>query len=579
VIASDIRTDRRWVDFREVALDHGLGSCWSTPILDVERGVVLGTFAVYHQEPWTPEAGAADLVLRLTHVAGVAIGTAALHGELVESEARFRRTFESTGVGIALVGGDGSVHQANEALARMVEGPVSGRSLADILHPDDARDVQAAMSRALCDNAGERLPAAEVRIMVGGSDRLWAALSGSLIRAQQGRQGYFCIELFDLTERRRMAKERHERAAAEAADRAKSDLLALVSHELRTPLTAVIGFAQLLDRRELAPDQQREGITHILDAGHHVLRLINDLIDLTGAETGQLRLTLEPVSLSESVEEATEMLAGLASEGRIDLHLDVPATARWVMADRHRLRQVLLNLVGNGIKFTSPGGTVAVSVGPGSIIVSDTGPGIAPDQIEHLFTPFHRAGDTGAEGSGLGLALSQRLTVAMGGDLSVSSEPGQGTSVRVELPSAAARGDAAKGDGLTIPRTGRAPRGEILYVEDDPVSQQLFVSALACWPDVTVDVADTLAGARESLSASAPDVLVLDVELPDGNGWELLRALSEEGATQASGVVVVTAGNGVPPKDLKPVEVLGKPLLIDALLETIGRRLVSHAQT
>lgn len=581
VIAADINTDVRWVDYRAVALRHGLGSCWSTPILDVDRGIVLGTFAVYHAVSWVPDAAATEFVQRLTHAAAVAIGTAELHEQLVESEARFRSTFETTGLGIALVAPDGRIQQANAALTAMAGRRVTGLRLADVVDAGDARALDAAMSATLDTSSGaggstDRLPPAEVRLWPRGRDEpLWAALSGSLIRGRDGDPRHFCIELFDLTERRRVAQARRQRVVAEAANHAKSELLALVSHELRTPLNAVIGFAQLLGAESLTEQQQRDGVGHILGAGRHLLRLINDLIDLTGAETGQLRLAAEPVAVSDVVREALEIVAGLAEERRVTLSGPGEGSVEWARADRQRLLQVLLNLIGNGIKFTPAGGEVTVTVDRGAVVVTDTGPGIDPDQLDRLFTPFHRASDTGAEGSGLGLALSQRLTTAMGGRLTVASEVRAGSTFRLEL--AACSPEPADTPAPDDAESVHAPRGRVLYLEDDRASRQLLSSALSRWPAVSVDLAETCAEALSLLEEEPVDVLVIDVELPDGNGWDLLRDLADRRDRQIPPTVVVTAGRRTVPPDVTAVEVFGKPLAIEEILSTISRQLTAPA--
>jgi PAS domain S-box-containing protein len=450
VVVADIATDERWADYRHHALPFGLRSCWSRPILAVDRRVVLGTFAVYHGEQWVPGPAATELVQRLTHVAAVAIGTAALHGQLVESEARFRSTFEAAGLGIALVGPSGTIQDANAALIAMAGRSVVGESFAGLLVDDDAAVTRDALRSLLAATGDEKhLTNAEVRVRQPDrpdrtdSEPIWVAMSGSLIRGPAGEPRHFCIELFDLTERRRVAQARRERAVAQAADRAKSELLALVSHDVRTPLHAVIGFAQVLRSMQLPPERQRAAIDHILGAGRHLLQLMNDLLDFTGAETGQLQLVLEPVQAQEVVAEAVEIVAGLADERSITLRSRPAVGCIAVRADRHRLRQVLLNLLGNAIKFTPVGGAVEVVIGSAEITVEDSGDGIPPDQLPFLFTPFHRggAGSTSeVEGSGLGLALSQRLMRAMEGDLTLVTSSNEGTTFRLVLPTGSPAG-------------------------------------------------------------------------------------------------------------------------------------------
>ena len=461
VVVSDVATDERWADYYHHALPHGLRSCWSRPILDVDRHVVLGTFAVYHRYPWLPGPPEREVVQRLTHVAAIAIGTAALHGQLVESEARFRSTFEAAGLGIALVGPLGTIEQANAALTALAGRPLVGETLADLLVDEDADATREALGWVLARPGDDgRLTTAEVRVRRPDQEPVWVAMTGSLIRGPAGEPRHFCIELFDLTERRRVAQARRERAVAEAADRAKSELLALVSHEVRTPLNAVIGFAQVLQSTQLPPDRQRDGIEHILGAGRHLLQLINDLLDLTGAEAGQLHLVPEPVMAREVVAEATEIVAGLAAERGITLQTVSAGSEPVVWADRQRLRQVLLNLLGNAIKFTPDGGAVDIVLTPGEIVVTDTGDGIPAGQLPFLFTPFHRAGNSSAEGSGLGLALSQRLMSAMDGDLDLVSSSAKGTTFRLLLPLAQTAQSAAPTGNpgpATVSRPVRAP--------------------------------------------------------------------------------------------------------------------------
>jgi signal transduction histidine kinase len=229
------------------------------------------------------------------------------------------------------------------------------------------------------------------------------------------------------------------RADAERANQAKSQFLFRVSHELRTPLHAILGFAQLLGEAELAGDE-RQAVRMICSAGEHILNLINDLLDIGRIEEGELALTLEPVYAGALLRETTELMRPLAAERRVTLHLGDAEGTPPVLADRQRLRQILINLVANAVKYNVAGGAVTLRSrtargNRARIEISDTGPGIPPDKLHRLFHPFDRldADRTGTEGTGLGLALSQGLAAAMGGDLGVHSEPGLGSTFWVEL--------------------------------------------------------------------------------------------------------------------------------------------------
>ena len=240
----------------------------------------------------------------------------------------------------------------------------------------------------------------------------------------------------------RVKAEREREAAREEADRAntaKSEFLSRMSHELRTPLNAVLGFAQLLEMDDLTPDQ-REGTQEILKAGKHLLGLIDEVLDISRIEEGKLRLSLEPVGAVSLAEDCISLLKPQAEhEGvRLLLERDHVEGSGYVTADRQRLRQVLLNLITNGIKYNRHHGSVTISfeaAGPRYLIhVTDTGDGIRSDQMERLFAPFERlnAEGSGIEGTGLGLALSRRLCEAMAGTLSVTSEPGTGSTFTVD---------------------------------------------------------------------------------------------------------------------------------------------------
>lgn len=456
VVTADVRTDPRWVQYRAHAESAGLRSCWSTPIQGRD-GMPVGTFAVYHDTPHRPSGREQLLVDRFTHLASVAIEHAGLVGDLVASEERFRRSFDDNSLGMALVGLDRRIARCNTALASLARGRTGlvGAGLADVvtpregsldarldeLHPDGAAPV---VFEALLRPQGHRDVEVEVTV--------------SLLHDREGDPAQYVVNVFDLTERR--AAERHRRARLEAEtarrtaeehSRAKSDLLAAVGHEARTPIQAIVGFAELLGTLDLDEARRQEALDRISAAAGHVMDLLADVLDLSRIEAGALPLAVERVVVGEVVAEVFGLLSTKAEQRRVELSHDVADET--VLADRRRLRQVLLNLVGNSIRHGRPGGHVTVRSGLTSdrgwvvTYVDDDGPGIPHDFIPRAFTAFARPkrpaaqrgsridGEPGAdEGIGLGLGLAHGLAEAMGGELSVGRSGPDGTSMVLRLP-------------------------------------------------------------------------------------------------------------------------------------------------
>ena len=230
---------------------------------------------------------------------------------------------------------------------------------------------------------------------------------------------------------------------AERANSAKSDFLSRMSHELRTPLNAVIGFGQLLALDPLSPSQL-SAVDHILRGGTHLLQMIDEVLDMSRIDTGRLAVTLEPVSAAEVLADVVEVMRPAAQASQVDIRQDaaVSTTGGWVLADRHRLRQVLLQLLSNAVKYNTPHGYVAISctpipaTGEMRVSVADTGCGIAPTEMAGLFIPFERITfkRSDIEGTGIGLALSFRLAAIMGGRIEVQSELGSGSTFSLFLP-------------------------------------------------------------------------------------------------------------------------------------------------
>jgi signal transduction histidine kinase/CheY-like chemotaxis protein len=330
-------------------------------------------------------------------------------------------------------------------------------------------------------------------------------------------------------------------AAYKAASQAKSDFLASMSHELRTPMNAIIGFSELM--RDERPDGDRrvvplEWIDNVLSGGRHLLDLINDILDLAKVEAGRMELRCQPVGLAALVAEATAVLQPLADRKGLVLERSVPYDLS-VPADPTRLRQILDNLLSNAIKFTPPGGRIAVEAdrheGMARISVTDSGIGIAPEDQQRVFDEFQQAHNrTGhQDGTGLGLALTRRLVQAHGGMIELDSEPGHGSRFTVHLP-LAGKPAPATGTGAEPDPVG----GGVLVIEDDPAAAQLLRTHLES-AGYRVHVAAT--GEEGVIAASRrPDAILLDILLPDIDGWEVLRRLKRDPRLSRIPVLIVT---------------------------------------
>ena len=425
-------------------------------------------------------------------------------------------------------------------------------TLLSYVHPDDVNVTTATIERLQENPSGTEV--VEFRMRHGDGSYRWASTISVLDEHGPGR-GVF-VYLTDITTRRQAEEGlRAARHAAEAANRSKSEFLSRMSHELRTPLNAVIGFGQLLETQGL-PDDQAEAVDHILKGGRHLLDLINEVLDISRIESGRLLLSPEPVYVAELVHESLDLVRSLGERRQITLIAEEAGMAAHVYADRQRVKQVLLNLLSNAIKYNRFRGTVAVACteAPGSrlrISVHDTGPGIRPEQMDRLFTPFDRldAGRTEVEGTGIGLTLSKNLAEAMGGTLVVESVVGEGSTFSIELPRVEGpverfeRFNSTPSLPVVVEEDGQVNRlrQKVLYIEDNLSNLKLIERILARRGDVEVVSAMQGRLGVELARQHHPTMILLDLHLPDVNGEEILRRLREDPLTSAIPVVIVTA--------------------------------------
>ena len=526
--------------------------------------------------------------------------------ELQRSEQSFRQFFEAGLVGMTIAEPDRQWRRVNHRMGDILgytPQEIQALSWPEVTHPEDLDADEANYARMV---AGE----IDGYVM----DKRYLHKDGSIVdcmlavrceREPDGTvQRVFAI-VEDVSDRRRaeralqrqrdaleeqVAARTQElvaaRDSAQQASRAKTEFLSSMSHELRTPLNAILGFAQLI---ELDRDLGSRSVSHlreVLRAGRHLLRLINEVLDLAQVESGRLALSPEALSLAELVDDALALSEPLAAPRHVALRSTVPP-GLVVRADRMRLKQVLLNLVGNAIKYNRQGGDVDISaalvgVDRLRLVVRDTGQGIPPDRIGQLFQPFSRLGaELGAvEGTGIGLALSRRLVDLMGGDIGVDSPPGGGAAFWVDLPvSQFAEAPPPPLAGIDS-ADGHWPLAEtvVLYVEDNPANLALVEQILARHPGVRLISADSGPAGLALARTHRPALILLDIHLPGMDGYELLARLRADEATRAIPAVALTAQ--AMPRDARRAieagfdEYMAKPIDVP-VFDTLLRRFLA----
>ena len=447
-----------------------------------------------------------------------------------------------------------------------------------VTHPDDRDRMRGRFAEQ---RVGEVAVDTDFRVIWPDGSVHWLASRAVTVRDERGQPIKRLGVNWDVTDARMNATVRQQRELAQRESQAKSRFLARMSHELRTPLNAVLGFTQLLQVEDVGADaaaaSRRRRLAHVHSAGQHLLSLINDVLDLSSLESGELRIAAQEVPLAALVAETLPLLAPLLQGRRLQLRTGtLQGTA---LGDPTRLRQVLLNLLSNAVKYNREGGEVRLdTLTDGAEVrlrVADTGRGLDPEQLQHLFEPFNRLGREadGIEGTGIGLAIVKTLVERMDGRITVESRPGEGSVFEVWLPAAqvgaadapedgaaaemsapgpAQAGAAARGDGATTDSVdasaaaaGSGARGTLLYIEDNPINALIIRELVARRSDLVLHVAvDGLSGVRDAL-ALRPDLILLDMQLPDIDGHEVLRRLRAQPETAAIACIALSA-NAMP---------------------------------
>jgi PAS domain S-box-containing protein len=538
--------------------------------------------------------------------------------ELKEREQSLRHVFDTLSEGLILQDRDRKVLDCNEALLRLygltrdeftqADAPLHGLR---VLWPDGREMLPDDRPTALAQRTGQAQRDLVCRLVRRDGSTVWISVNATpLLRAGASEPHAVLATLTDVSRhvraeqqlrgvndaletrvRERTVELQQAKEAAEEASHAKTDFLSRMSHELRTPLNAILGFSQLLNVPGTGlGERERQQVGQIESAGWHLLGLINDVLDLSRIEAGAMATSAEPVELGELVASTLPMVQTLADERGvvIEAATGVPGGA-WVLADRNRLKQVLVNLLSNAVKYNRSHGHVGITVRPAAagrrvIAVADTGRGFTPEQLQRLYQPFTRfeqAGDV-IEGTGIGLVITKRLVELMGGSLQVESVEGAGSIFTVELPVAeppATAGDAAPPPEAQATEGGALRR--LLYVEDNRSNVELLQQVVGLRPQCRLSVAaDGLSGLALAL-AERFDLAIIDIDLPGIDGVELCRRLRAHASTATLPLVALSA-NAMQDDIRRAMQAgfdlyLTKPIDVPRLLAEIDRLLGAAA--
>jgi len=549
MISEDMGTDPKWAPIRDQVLSYGLRSCWSVPIRDSDTNQVIATFAMYRPVPAKPTPEHLRVVRAGAQLAGNAIERLRSFQQMREYAARFSLAERAAEFGIWEWDPKTGLFDLSDGTAVMAglgtEGlRVTGEQLYATVHPDDQEPARVAREAVFQKGGGYEH---EFRRVSARDDSIRWYRNRGTVELKDGEPVKVIGAIMDITEHKRMQSNlERAKSAAEEAARAKGDFLANMSHEIRTPMNAVVGMTTLLEDLDL-PGEALDYVRTIRTSSDALLGVINDILDFSKIESGKLDLERVPFCLSQSLEEAGELLGPKAAEKGLDLVVDAdPTMGDWVYGDPTRLRQILVNLVGNAVKFTGHGEIVVkareVSTREGAemlIQVRDTGIGIPVEKQDRLFQSFSQVDSSTTRrfgGTGLGLAISKRLAELMGGRLTVESQPGAGSTFTLALPFEPA------------PAMEHAPIAEtdwsgkrVLVVDDNAANRQILSVYLSNWR-FSVETVPTAAAALSRIRAASWDLLILDWHMPEMDGVELALAVKSELGAGAPPMVMLSSG-------------------------------------
>ncbi len=501
----------------------------------------------------------------------------------------FRRIFESSEQGIGVTDATGHLLYSNKA-HDIIHGysheEILGKHFAMFFPQESLAWAVDEIMGAINQGKGWKglLP-----VLKPDGTQLMTNANVGFVAADDGSPQYLFNIMSDHTEEQHRQQQLAEaKEAAERASQAKSTFLSSMSHELRTPMNAILGFAQILEYDEALDEDQLDSVQEIIKAGHHLLELINEVLDLAKIESGRIDLSLEPVDVTEVFTECFSLIEPVAQQYGVQL-IQGDIAGYIVRADRTRLKQVLLNLLSNAIKYNRENGKVILEVDAVNedelrLTVMDTGRGVAEDRQEQLFEPFNRLDAEGSEieGTGIGLSITRNLVEMMGGTIGIESEPGVGSRFQVILPRGTIAFNGAHDEESSAlhhhDESGSGKTHTVLYIEDNPANLKLVSQILAKRKYVNLVTAHEPELGLEMAAAHRPDLILLDINMPRMDGYQILNIMSSDERLKTIPVVAITAN--AMPRDIergkaagftdyltKPLDVTDFLSVLDGLLE------------